>query len=161
MMVAATRKRARFDGRGEGAKGTSVESLCRNKGGTISRMRSTFSTNAGSQAVKQIRPPYIRGVSVIPRAPRLWPPQPSIPEAECCGVKSTSLPIRMEVMCCVGSETLSRPPAGDRFSQSKLKLTRQCKFLFFFYYCFFLCILIFINLSAIKPVRIFHIHSLI
>ena len=45
-----------------------VESLCRNKGGTISRMRSTFSTNAGSQAVKQIRPPYGRGVSAIPRA---------------------------------------------------------------------------------------------
>lgn len=44
-----------------------VESLCRNKGGTISRMRSTFSTNASSQAVKQIRPPYIRGVRAMPR----------------------------------------------------------------------------------------------
>ena len=47
-----------------------VESLCRNKGGTISRMRSTFSTNAGSQAVKQIRPPYVRGVSAIPSTRR-------------------------------------------------------------------------------------------
>lgn len=103
--------------RGEEAKGTMVESLCRNKGGTISRMRSTFSTNAGSQAVKQIRPSYIRGVSVIPRA-RLWPPSPSpsITEEECCGVKSTSLLIRMEVMCCIGSETLSWHPAGNRFS---------------------------------------------
>lgn len=119
MMVAATRKRARFDGEVKRRRETMVESLCRNKGGTISRMRSTFSTNAGSQAVKQIRPSYIRGVPVIPRA-RLWPPSPSptpfIPEEECRGVKSTSLPIRMEVMCCVGSETLSWHPAGNRFS---------------------------------------------
>lgn len=55
-----------FDG-SEGEEVMVVESLCRNKGGTISRMRSTFSTNAGSQAVKQIRPRYIRGVPTIPR----------------------------------------------------------------------------------------------
>jgi len=118
--------------RGEGTKGMMVESLCRNKGGTISRMRSTFSTNAGSQAVKQIRPLYIRGVPVIPRA-CLWPSHPLIPKEECCGVKSTSLPIRMEVMCCVGSKTLSWPPARNRFSQPKLKLSRQRKFPLLFF----------------------------
>lgn len=44
-------------------EGNDSGTCTRNKDGTISRMRSTFSTNAGSQAVKQIRPSYIYGVS--------------------------------------------------------------------------------------------------
>lgn len=39
--------------------------LCSNKGGTISRMRNTFSTNASSQTVKQIRLGYIGCSNVI------------------------------------------------------------------------------------------------
>lgn len=70
-----------FDDETEGRR-KRQRSCTRNKDGTISRMRSTSSTNAGSQAVKQIRPSYIY-TGCPGNTASMRPPPPCL-EEECC-----------------------------------------------------------------------------